>query len=134
MRRRELLGLSGCLPLTGCLGPLPGLGAALDDERDSAGRSSRSGGQYVSVESATSYVDRVSVGVEGVLRNVSDRTLGYVEARAYFYDSGDARLGQGLDNATDLPAGGRWEFDASTVDVDPDRVDRWELVPGASVD
>lgn len=56
-----------------------------------------------------SFVDDYSSGVRGTVENISDRTLDYVQANAYFY-VGDTRVGEGLDNATDLLPGTKWEF------------------------
>jgi len=65
----------------------------------------------VSVEG---YVDGYSEGVRGVVKNVSERTLDYVKVDVYFYQ-GDTRVGNSLDNTTNLTAGTKWAFDAPYV-------------------
>jgi len=70
--------------------------------------------RYLKPISVEGYVDRYSEGVRGVIKNVSERTLDYVKIDMYFYQ-GDTRVGDSLDNTTNLTAGTEWAFDAPYV-------------------
>ena len=67
------------------------------------------------------------VGVEGVVENVSDQELSYVEVSVYFLDSEGTQIEEGLDNTSDLAAGRRWEFDATYLGDEADRIDSYEI-------
>jgi hypothetical protein len=70
--------------------------------------------RYLEPISVEAYVDRYSEGVRGVIKNVSERTLDYVKVDMYFYQ-GDTRVGDSLDNTSNLTAGTKWAFDAPYV-------------------
>ena len=70
--------------------------------------------RYLKPISTEAYVDKYREGVRGVIRNVSERTLDYVKVDMYFYQ-GDTRVGNSLDNTTNLTAGTEWAFDAPYV-------------------
>lgn len=61
--------------------------------------------------------------ITGHAKNVSGRTLSYVEVDGKFYDSQNVLLASWLDNMNDLPAGITWEFKIYLLDSDvADRV------------
>ena len=61
------------------------------------------------------FEEEFTAGVRGEIENVSDETLSYVGVQAYFQDEGGTRIGDSLDNTTDLPAGEVWAFEAPYV-------------------
>ena len=69
----------------------------------------------ISVESVAWYEEDMSQGVRGEVTNTSDDTLSYVEIQALLYDSEGTRLGEALDNVSDLGGGETYAFDAVSL-------------------
>jgi hypothetical protein len=69
----------------------------------------------LSVESVAWYEEDMSQGVRGEITNTSDGTLSYVEIQALLYDSEGTRLGEALDNVSDLGGGETYAFDAVSL-------------------
>lgn len=67
------------------------------------------------------------IGVSGRLENVSGEELSYVEVSVYFLDSEGTQIEEGLDNTSDLAAGRVWEFDATYLGDEADRIDTYEI-------
>jgi hypothetical protein len=73
-------------------------------------------------------------GVKGTLKNVSNETLNYVEVSVVFYDDAGTRVGEGLDNMTDLSPGTKASFDAmGLATIDPDTIADYELTTDSTV-
>ena len=70
--------------------------------------------QYLKPVSVEAYAEGYSEGVRGVIRNISDRRLSYVEVSVYFYQ-GETRVSDSLDNTSELGAGVEWQFDAPYI-------------------
>jgi len=73
------------------------------------------------------YSEEFSSGVRGTIENVSGETLSYVEVQVFFLDEDETQIGEGLDNTSDLAEGRVWEFDATYLDTDPERIDTYEI-------
>ncbi len=67
------------------------------------------------------------IGVSGTLENVSGEELSYVEVDVFFLDSEGTQIGEGLDNTSDLAAGRAWEFDATYLGEEGDRIETYEI-------
>jgi len=68
-----------------------------------------------------------NVSVVGLAENVSDRVISYAQIQVYFYNDGDARLGSGLANISNLSPGASWEFKAMYLGTDADRVGGYRI-------
>lgn len=55
----------------------------------------------------------MSSKVVGEVKNTSGKKQSYVGVEVKFKDSEGTRVGEGLDNTTDLPAGETWAFEAA---------------------
>jgi hypothetical protein len=75
-----------------------------------------------SLDSVAFYSEEFSSGVRGEVTNTSDSTISYTEIQVRFYDSDDTRLGEGLDNTTDLGGGETYAFDVPSL-LTSDEVD-----------
>lgn len=128
MQRRQFITVmgAGAAVLAGC---------SEQTERQSGDGGSGAGGnggddgqqQKVMIEKHEFYSEQYSAGVRGIIENLTDETLSYVQINVYFFDSSDTRIGEGLDNVNDLSAGRRWEFDAMYLGQDPERIDSYEI-------
>ncbi|PSP73382.1 hypothetical protein BRC86_09450 [Halobacteriales archaeon QS_3_64_16] len=65
-----------------------------------------------SLDSVAYYEEDYSAGVRGEATNTSDDSISYTDIQAKFYDSDGTRLGEALDNASDLGDGETYAFDA----------------------
>lgn len=63
--------------------------------------------------------------VTGVVENVSGETLSYVEVRVEAFDEDDERVGDALDDTTDLADGETWEFNCELWDTDAEEIEYW---------
>lgn len=57
------------------------------------------------------YEESIGAGVKGTVKNNSGSEIGYVGVQAEFLDSEGTRVGEGMDNTTDLASGQEWQFD-----------------------
>lgn len=73
-----------------------------------------------------------SAGVKGQIKNVSGTELGYVEVKVRFFDAENTRLGESLDNFTELGAGTTANFKAVYLGQDSGKIDHYELETSAS--
>lgn len=72
-------------------------------------------------------------GVKGKLKNVSDKTLSYVEVSVKFFDASGTRVAEGLDNMTNLAAGTTATFDAiGLAAIDPSTIEDYTLTTDVS--
>lgn len=78
-------------------------------------------------ENAGTEEERVTIW--GVVRNESDRELGYVEIRARFYDANDEELDAVIENVEDVTEGREWPFEIEFQHFGERaaEVDRYEL-------
>ena len=75
-----------------------------------------------SLDSAEYYADDVSNGVRGEVTNTSDSSISYTGIEVKFYDGEDTRIGEALDNTSDLGGGETYAFDAIGM-LDSDKAD-----------
>lgn len=68
-----------------------------------------------SLDSVAFYSEDMSSGVRGEVTNTSDSSISYTGIQVKFYDSEGTRLGETLDNASDLGAGKTYAFDAVSL-------------------
>jgi cytoskeletal protein RodZ len=64
-----------------------------------------------SLDSAAYYEEDYQSGVRGEITNTSDDEISYTSIEVKFYDDEGTRLGESLDNATDLGAGETYAYD-----------------------
>ena len=139
MKRRQLLAITGTtltVSTAGC-----GSSDSSDREEGSTddgsseegstddGSSEESSGdeQLIELLDHSFYSEEFSSGVRGTIENVSGETLSYVEVQVFFLDEDETQIGEGLDNTSDLAEGRVWEFDATYLDTDPERIDTYEI-------
>lgn len=72
------------------------------------------------------YEEDFSAGVRGTVKNNSDSEISYVGVQAEFLDAEGTRVGEGLDNTTDLAGGQEWAFDAMATS-DPEEIDSYNI-------
>ena len=80
--------------------------------------------------------DDERVAVWGVVRNVGDRTLSYIEIRATFFDEDGEELESVIENVQeDVGTGSQWEFEVEFPDFGERaaRVVAYELEPATGV-
>jgi hypothetical protein len=65
-----------------------------------------------SLDSVEYYSEDMSNGVRGEVTNTTDSSISYTGIQVKFYDSDDTRIGETLDNTSDLGAGETYAFDA----------------------
>lgn len=68
-----------------------------------------------SLDSVAFYSEDMSSGVRGEITNTTDSAISYTEIKVKFYDSEDTRLGEGLDNASDLGGGETYAYDVLSL-------------------
>lgn len=73
------------------------------------------------------YTGEYKYGVKGKLKNQTDRELLYVEVTATFFDSEGTRIGEGLDNMSDLGPGTTATFDAMAMQGEAGNVEKYEV-------
>jgi hypothetical protein len=70
--------------------------------------------------------------VEGTVKNVSGAEQNYIEVTATLFDDEGTRLGEGLDNASDVPAGQDVRFECMTS-VEASDVENYEVDASTSL-
>lgn len=73
------------------------------------------------------YEEDMSAGVKGTVINNSDSEISYVGVQAKFLDSEGTRVGEGMDNTTELGGGQKWSFDAMYMDTESDQIDDYKI-------
>lgn len=68
-----------------------------------------------SLDSVAFYSADMSTGVRGEVTNTTDSAISYTEISVKFYNGEGTRLGEGLDNVSDLGAGKTYAFDAISM-------------------
>jgi len=134
-RRQFILAASGTLALAGCTEETErqeGSGGSGGGDSGQGGSSGDGGGgsesqDRVEILDHSFYQDDFSSGVRGTLENISDETLSYVQVNVYFLDADETRIGEGLDNASDLQAGRKWQFDAMFLGDNEEAIDSYEI-------
>ncbi|MDQ2049173.1 FxLYD domain-containing protein [Natronolimnohabitans sp. A-GB9] len=129
MYRRAFLAVAVLAPLAGCLEFLDDDGEEITEPGD--------------VEVTWSDLVRENPGTEdervvvwGVVRNVGDRTLSYLEIRATFFDDEGEELESVIENVdADLSTGDEWPFDVEypRFGEDAAAVATYELEPATGV-
>lgn len=112
------MGAVGVAALAGCTD---------EDGPSSSGEASGSSGQDIEILSDEWYEEGYNAGVRGEIKNVSGDELSYVQIEANFYDDGGAKIGDGMDNTSDLPADTVYKFDVMYMDTDAENVADYEL-------
>lgn len=78
------------------------------------------------------YEEEYSAGVKGEVKNISGKQLGYVGVQIKFLDGEGTRIGEGLANTTELPAGSKWAFDAPALVSEPDKIEDYKIEVGTT--
>lgn len=73
------------------------------------------------------YEEEYSGGVRGIVQNNTGAELSYVGVQAEFLDSEGTRIGEGLDNTTDLSSEQKWQFDAMFLGDNPEEIDSYNI-------
>jgi hypothetical protein len=68
-----------------------------------------------SLDSAAYYEDEYQSGVRGEITNTSDDEISYTSIEVKFYDDEGTRLGESLDNASDLGAGETYAYEVLSL-------------------
>ena len=103
MDRRSVL-VVGVGTLAGCLSPFEGDGDGITEPADLEVIHDELGRENVGT-------DEERVFVIGVLENVGDRELSYVEIRATFLDEDGEDLETVIENVEDVTSGEQWHFE-----------------------
>ncbi|MEY7850696.1 FxLYD domain-containing protein [Natrarchaeobius sp. A-rgal3] len=129
MHRRGFLSLSLAVAVSGCLEFVEDNGEEITEPAD--------------VEIAWSDLVRDNPGTEdervyvwGVVRNVGDRTLNYLEIRATFFDGEGEQLESVIENVDeDVTSGEEWPFEVEFPRFGEEAadVDSYELEPATGV-
>lgn len=140
MQRRKYLAAIGAtvsgLTLAGCSegdSGDSGSGNVNDNGGDNSGGDSNSGNSGsndqpdVELLDHEFYEEDFSSGVRGTAVNNTDSELSYVEANATFFDSEGTRIGDGVDNVTDLAGGREWAFDCLFLGEDASSIEEYEI-------
>lgn len=105
-----------------------------DNGDDSSGNSTTDGGDSggdggggLEILEDEYYEEDISAGVRGTVVNNSDSEVSYVGVQAEFLDSEGTRVGEGLDNTTDLAGGQEWDFDTVALDADAEEIDSYNI-------
>lgn len=138
MERRRFLSVAGATVVSMSLA-----GCGADDEADDEASGDTSGGDGGDGDEASGdgenggggleiledeyYEEDFSAGVRGTVKNNSDEEIGYVGVQAEFVDSEGTRVGEGLDNTTDLAGGQEWDFDTVALDADAEEIDSYNI-------
>ncbi|WP_265110469.1 FxLYD domain-containing protein [Halosolutus halophilus] len=129
MERRRFLGLAALFPLTGCLSYFEENGEEITEPGD--------------VEIVWDDLVRDNPGTEdervyvwGVVRNVGERELSYIEIRATFLDAEGEELETVIENVEgDVSSGEEWPFDVEYPHFGEAaaEVESYELEPATGV-
>ncbi|WP_246999205.1 FxLYD domain-containing protein [Halosolutus gelatinilyticus] len=129
MYRRAFLGVAALFPLAGCLSYFEGDGEEITEPGD--------------VEIVYDDLVRENPGTEdervyvwGVVRNVGERSLSYIEIRATFFDAEGEELESVIENVEeDVSSGEEWPFDVEFPHFGERaaRVAGYELEPATGV-
>lgn len=84
------------------------------------------GGNSLEIVEDEFYEEDFSAGVKGTVKNNSDSEIGYVGVQAEFLDSEGTRVGEGMDNTTDLAAGQEWAFDCMAT-TEASKIDDYKI-------
>lgn len=141
MERRQFLAVAGAT-----VGAMALAGCGADDEADdessgdtgdggnggddnSSGTTDGGGGGGGDLEILEDeyYEEDFSAGVRGTVVNNSDSEISYVGVQAEFLDAEGTRVGEGLDNTTDLAGGQEWSFDTAALDADAEEIDSYNI-------
>lgn len=139
MNRRQFITAVGVAAFAGCTGSgaTADAGGGFTVEKGTATpgppyTSSVSPGAYTNTRAlkfveADSYRDDYdTLHLTGIIENVSGVVIDYAQVTGYFLDANETRVGESLDNATDLPPGQRWQYDMAYLgDAD---VEFWQVV------
>lgn len=73
------------------------------------------------------YEEEFSAGVEGTVVNNSDSEVSYVGVQVKFVNDEGTRIGESLDNTTELGGGTKWAFDAMFTGTEPEKVSDYNI-------
>ena len=128
MNRRAFLTVAVAAAVSGCLEYFEEDGEEITEPRD--------------LEIVYADLGRDNPGTEdervyvwGVLKNVGDRELSYVEISATFFDEAGEELDTVIENVEDVTSGEEWEFEIEYPHFGEEaaKVDDYELEPATSV-
>lgn len=118
-RRRVLVGLGGMAAV--------GLAGCTEDATDhSAGAQPDQSMDVEIVEHELQRDDLDNAAIDVLIENTGDESINYLEAQAVVHNAANERVGDGLANTTNVPAGERVRFDVMTT-VDFEAVDHYEV-------
>lgn len=69
--------------------------------------------------------------VEGKVKNTSGKEQSYIQVSAKFFNDANERIGEGMDNSTDVPDGQVVQFEIYATPK-PDEIDHYELEAATS--
>lgn len=105
-------------------------GSGGSDDGGGSGSNDSSNDEPLKILEHEAYEDGMSAGVKGKVKNVSGQEQSYVAVEAkFFYE--DERVGEGLDNTTDLADGRVWSFDCMMMESDQ-QFDEYEIEASTS--
>lgn len=121
----SLSGLAGCATNVGestyeSGGDVGDSDSSLPSETDSI--------EVFDVEEESSVLGAV---IEGKMKNTSGEAQDYIQIKAFFYDSEKTRLGEAMDNSSDVPDGQTVKFKCQST-VEPEKVDTYTLKVGTT--
>lgn len=64
-----------------------------------------------------SYDSTMGAKVTGVFQNTTDHEIGYVQISAYFYNESGKRVGESMDNASNVKSGSKVDFETIPTDT-----------------
>lgn len=95
--------------------------------KPSSGSPSDSGGNKLEILNDEFYEDEMGAGVKGTVKNNTDSEISYVGVQAEFLNEEGTRVGEGLDNTTDLAADQKWQFNAMFMGTDTETIDDYRI-------
>lgn len=136
MQRRKFLtvaaasiaGFSGCISEDEVDDSSSGdTGGSNDESTGTSGGNDDNEGSGLVILDEEYYEESYSAGVRGTVQNKTGSELSYVAVQAEFLDAEGTRLGEGLDNTTDLDNEQKWKFDAMFLGDNPDQIENYEI-------
>lgn len=122
MNRRKFIAMTGTsIGLASMAGCVDG-----GEEGTANGGNGDSGGDAITIHDHSLESSALGAKVVGEAENTSGEEQSYVEIQARFFDSEGTRLGEGIDNASDVADGTRFNFEVISS-VEASQVSDYEL-------